>query len=291
MLKLTEHFFEWNASAQVADFYERALFNHILSTQNPEDGHVTYNLSLEMGGFKDFQDPEWFTCCIGTGMENHSKYGRNIFYHNDNELFLFQYIASELTWKDKGLTVVQNTNYPEEHGTTLEFTCEKPVKLTLQIRYPYWAQSGIDIFVNGSKKRVNQQPGCFIPISRTWKTGDKLEIKMPFTLRLESMPDDSNRVAVMFGPLVMAGDLGPIEDSALTDALYVPVLMTENRDPVTWMKPVDGKTNTFITVNTGRPRDVEMKPFYSIYNRRYTIYWDLFDEAGWNARQPEFTLL
>ena len=288
MLKLTEHLFEWEASANVADFYERALFNHILSTQNPEDGHVTYNLSLDMGGFKDFQDPEWFTCCIGTGMENHSKYGRNIFYHNDNELFLFQFIASELCWQEKGLKIVQNTSYPEEHGTTLEFTCEKPVKITLQIRYPYWAKNGIEISVNGKKKHFNQHPGSFVPVTRTWKSGDRVEVKMPFSLRLEAMPDDSSRVAVMYGPLVMAGDLGPVKDSTSTDALYVPVLMTENRDPSQWMKPVEGKVNTFMTVNTGRPRDVEMKPFYTVYNRRYSVYWDMFTEKTWNERGAEY---
>jgi len=288
MLKLTEHLFEWEASAQTADFYERALFNHILSTQNPETGNVTYNLSLDMGGFKDFQDPFWFTCCIGSGMENHSKYGKNIFYHNDNELFAFQFIASELTWKEKGLVVTQKTSWPEEQGSLFEFNCEKPVKLTLQIRYPSWAKNGIGIKVNGNRKRVNQQPGSFVAIEKTWKTGDRVEIKIPFTLRLESMPDDSNRVAVMYGPIVMAGDLGPVKDSTSRDAMYVPVLMTENRDPSTWMKPVEGKPNTFMTVNTGRPRDVEMKPFYTIYNRRYSIYWDLFNEAGWTAKQEEY---
>lgn len=86
----------------------------------------------------------------------------------------------------------------------------------------------------------------------------------------------------------MAGDLGPVKDSTSRDAMYVPVLMTENKDPSTWMKPVKGKPNTFITVNTGRPRDVEMKPFYTIYNRRYSIYWDLFNEAGWTAKQEEY---
>jgi uncharacterized protein len=288
MLKLTEHLFEWEASENVADFYERALFNHILSTQNPENGHVTYNLSLEMGGFKDFQDPEWFTCCIGTGMENHSKYGRNIFYHNDNDLFLFQFIASELRWKEKGLKVVQNTSYPEEQGTTLEFTCEKPLKLTLQIRYPYWAKNGIEIFVNGNRNHFKRQPGSFIPVARTWKTGDRIEVRIPFTLHLEAMPDDSSRVAIMYGPLVMAGDLGPVKDSASADALYVPVLMTENRNPSQWMKPVEGKINTFITVNTGKPRDVEMKPFYTVYNRRYSVYWDMFTEKAWNERQAEY---
>jgi hypothetical protein len=288
MLKLTEHLFEWEGNAGTADFYERALFNHILSTQNPVDGHVTYNLSLEMGGFKDFQDPYSFTCCVGTGMENHSKYGRNIYYHNDNELFLFQYIASELSWKEKGLTVTQKTNYPEEQGTSLEFRCENPVRLVLHVRYPQWAENGIDIRVNGKTRKVRQQRGSFVAVDRTWKTGDRLEIKTPFTLRLEAMPDDSSRVAIMYGPLVMAGDLGPAKDSLSKDPLYVPVLMTENRNPESWLRPVEGKSNTFVMFNTGRPRDVEIRPFYTIYDRRYTVYWDLFTEKAWKTREEEY---
>jgi len=288
MLKLTEHLFKWDASAKVADYYERALFNHILSSQNPENGKVTYNLSLDMGGLKDFQDPLWFTCCIGTGMENHSKYEKNIYYHNNNELYCFQYIASELTWKDKGIVLIQKTSYPEEQGTQFEFKCENPVNLTLQIRYPEWAKNGIEIKVNGKLKRVRQQPGSFVTIDRKWETGDVVAVKIPFTLRLEAMPDDSNRVAVMYGPLVMAGDLGPVSDSATRDAMYVPVLMTEKRDPSAWLSPMEGKPNSFITKNTGRPRDVEIKPFYSIYNRRYSIYWDLFNEEGWKIKQLEY---
>jgi hypothetical protein len=135
---------------------------------------------------------------------------------------------------------------------------------------------------------VTQQPGSFISINRIWKTDDRVTVKIPFSLRLETMPDDSNRIAVMYGPLVLAGDLGPIGDSASRDAMYVPVLMTENRDPSAWMKPVEGKPNTFTTVNTGRPRDVEMKPFYATYNRRYSIYWDLFNEEGWKTKQEVY---
>lgn len=288
MLKLSEHLFEWNASENVADYYERALFNHILASQNPETGNVTYNLSLAMGGFKDFQDPYEFTCCIGTGMENHSKYGRNIFYHNDNELFVFQFIASQLDWKEKGIILTQKTSYPEEQGTNFEFKCENPVPITLQIRYPYWAKNGIEITVNGKKKQVSQHPGTFVSIEREWKTGDIVDVKIPFSLRLEAMPDDSNRVAVMYGPLVLAGDLGPLNDSTSHDAMYVPVMITESRDPSAWMKPVEGRQNTFITINTGRPRDVEMKPFYSVYDRRYSVYWDLSSEKGWNAKQAEY---
>ena len=288
MLKLSEHLFEWDASARVADFYERALFNHILSSQNPESGNVTYNLSLDMGGFKDFQDPFSFTCCVGSGMENHSKYGKNIYYHNDNELFIFQFIASELNWKEKNVVVTQKTSYPEEQGSQFEFSCEKPVKLTLQVRYPSWAGNGIEIKVNGKPRKVNANPGCFVPVERTWNNGDKVEVNIPFSLRLEPMPDDSNRVAVMYGPLVLAGDLGPVADSLSNDAMYVPVMMTDRRDPSSWIKPVEGKTNTFMTYKTGRPHDVVLKPFYTVYNRRYSIYWDLFSEKAWEARKTEY---
>ena len=288
MLKLSEHLFEWDASARVADFYERALFNHILSSQNPESGNVTYNLSLDMGGYKDFQDPFSFTCCVGSGMENHSKYGKNIYYHNDNELFIFQFIASELNWKEKKVVVTQKTSYPEEQGSQFEFSCEKPVKLTLEIRYPSWARNGIEIKVNGKRCSVTANPGCFVPVERTWRNGDKVEVNIPFSLRLEPMPDDSNRVAVMYGPLVLAGDLGPVADSLSNDAMYVPVMMTDRRDPSTWIKPVEGKTNTFITYKTGRPHDVILKPFYTVYNRRYSIYWDLFSEKAWEARKAEY---
>jgi DUF1680 family protein len=286
MLKLSEHLFEWEASAGTADFYERALFNHILATQNPETGNVTYNLSLGMGYFKAFQDPMDFTCCIGTGMENHSKYGRNIYYHNNEELFLFQYIASELEWKEKGIKLVQRTAYPEEQGSSFEFSCEKPVQLRLQIRYPAWATQGIGIKVNGRPWKITEQPGSFIAVNRSWKSGDRVEIKFPFALRLEPMPDDRNRVALMYGPLVLAGDVGRLTDSTVVN--NIPVLITKDRDPSVWTKPVDGKVNTFITLNTGRPHEVEFRPFYLMNDMRYSIYWDILDEDTYKYRQVKF---
>jgi DUF1680 family protein len=288
MLKLSEHLFSWEASADVADFYERALFNHILSSQHPGDGRVVYNLSLEMGGFKAYQDPEWFTCCIGTGMENHSKYGGAIFYHNNEELFVSQFIAAELTWREKGMVITQKTAYPDEQGTTLEFRCDKPVALTLNIRYPRWAEKGMEILVNGESRRVDPPAGRFVAVRGTWKTGDRVEVKLPFTLRLESMPDDPDRAAVMYGPLVLAGDLGPEQDPAARDAMYVPVFMTADRSPADWTEPVAGSPNTFRTKGVGRPRDVVLKPFYATHDRRYSIYWDLFSEEGWQSRQAEY---
>jgi len=290
MLKLSRHLFTWEASAEVADFYERAMLNHIHSSQHPESGEVIYNLSLEMGGFKRYQDPEYFTCCVGSGMENHSKYGANIYFYNDKELFISQYIASELNWEDKGIKLVMNTGYPEEQGATIEFQNNEPAELILQIRYPYWAEKGIEIKVNGKKKRINREPGSFIPVKGTWGMGDKVEINIPFTLRTEPMPDDPKRVAIMYGPVVLAGDLGPERDPDAYEPMYVPVLITENRPPEEWLTKVEGEPNMFMMNNVGQPRNVELKPFFDTHDRRYSIFWDIFTEDEWAELQEEYRL-
>lgn len=288
MLKLSRHLFEWEASPEVADFYERAMFNQILSSQNPVDGHVLYNQSLEMGGHKEFQDPDWFTCCIGTGMENHSKYAANIYFYNSDELYVNQFIASELYWEEKGLVLKQTTAYPDEQSTKIEFTCQTKLPLILKIRYPRWAENGIEIKVNGSVKQVKEKPGSFVNIRRYWNDGDVVEVNIPFSLRLETMPDDANRVAVFYGPLVLAGDLGDENDPNRYNPDFVPVIMTENRNPNRWLKPAEGKNNTFISENVGRPNDVVFEPFFSIYNRSYSVYFDMFDEKSWEQHQKEY---
>ncbi|MDD4644358.1 MAG: glycoside hydrolase family 127 protein [Bacteroidales bacterium] len=288
MLKLTEHLFEWNADPAEADFYERALFNHILSSQHPEDGRVVYNLALKMGGYKEYQIYEDFTCCVGTGMENHAKYGENIYYSNDQELFVTQFIASELNWAEKGLKLTQKTQYPDKQSTLLDFACKEPIKLNLQIRYPYWAKNGMIVKVNGREVKVKSQPSSFVSVYRTWKDGDRVEVSFPFSLRLEPMPDDSSRVAIMYGPLVLAGDLGAIDNPEAASPMFVPVIMSESRNPSDWLKPVDGKVNTFMMNGVGKPKDVELKPFYAIHDVRYSIYWDLFTQAAWDKRQEDY---
>lgn len=288
MLKLSEHLFEWNASPDVSDYYERALFNHILSSQHPVDGRVIYNLSLEMGGFKVYQDPLWFTCCVGTGMENHSKYSGSIYYHNDNELYVSQFISSELNWKEKNLKIIQKTNYPEEQGTSLEIECNESVKFSLKLRYPKWANNGITIKLNGKEIKNNNKPGSFISITRKWKKGDTIEVIIPFTLRLESMPENEKRVAILYGPLVLAGDLGSEDDPDAYNPMYVPVFMTDDKNPQNWIIKNDGEVNTFTTSNIGKPRDVVLKPFYKIHDRRYSVYWDMYNENEWNKLQNEY---
>ena len=288
MLKLSEHLFEWNADPVVMDFYERALFNHIRSSQHPESGRVIYNLSIDMGGHKVYQNPYWFTCCVGSGMETHSKYGKNIWYHNQEELYLVQFIASELDWKEKGLKIIQKTSYPESDKIILEFACAEPVKLDLKIRYPGWAQKGITVLVKGKSRNIKQEPGSFVSINRKWKTGDSVEISIPFSLRIETMPDNPGRIAIFNGPVVLAGDLGPVPDPESSDPLYVPVLMTRDTDPSNWLIPVEGKTNTFHLTEVAFPREVELKPFYRTHDRHYTIFWDTYSTEEWKEHQEAY---
>ncbi|WP_157278870.1 glycoside hydrolase family 127 protein [Olivibacter sitiensis] len=287
MLKLSDIFFQWNPDAKMADYYERALFNQILSSQHPESGNVIYNLSLEMGGHKHYQNPFGFTCCVGTGMENHAKYAAHIYYYNENELYVNQFIASELNWKEKGLKLVQNTQFPNEQNTNLLVYTEKPTKLTIKIRYPYWAEKGMVVSVNGEKINVESKAESYVSVTRKWNNEDQISVDFPFTLRLEAMPDDSKRIAMLYGPLVLAGDLGPSDDPMVNTPDYVPVLFTENRDPKVWTRPT-GETNTFALYEVGKPRDVILKPFYTTHDRNYSVYFDMFTQAEWEAQRVAY---
>jgi uncharacterized protein len=288
MLKLTEHVFEWSADPKAADFYERALYNHILSSQHPVDGRVIYNLSLAMGGFKEYQRQfDDFTCCVGTGMENHAKYGQAIYFHSADALYVNLFIASELNWKERGVRVKQETRFPDQGTTTLAFTCAKPAEFTLKVRHPYWAKT-IGVRVNGETIKSGTAPSTFIEIRRQWQSGDKVELSLPMDLRLETMPDNPNRVAVMYGPLVLAGKLGAVNDPAANNTDFVPVLVSEGRAPSAWLSPLAAQPCSFRTENVGRPREAVLIPFFRMHDQRYTVYWDVFTAEQWQAREAAY---
>ena len=288
MLKLSGHLFSWSADPLVLEYYERALFNHILSSQHPETGHVIYNLSLDMGGNKVYQDPEFFTCCVGTGMENHSKYGKNIYYHSNDELYVGQFIASELNWEEKGIQLRQTTHFPEEEKSQIEILNDKPVRFKLKIRYPKWCTKGMSIKVNGEDYSISETPGTFVTINRKWKKGDKVNISFPFDLRLETMPDNPNRIAIFKGPVLLAGILGPVPNEEASKSMYVPVLMTKDKNPNNWLTPVEGKINTYKTKQVGLPRDIIFKPFYATHDLHYTVYLDTYNDKEWELFQVEY---
>jgi DUF1680 family protein len=289
MLKLTRYLFEWNASAEYADYYERALYNHILASQNPDDGMFCYYVPLKAGARKTYSTPfDSFWCCVGTGMENHTKYGDAIYFHSDDALWVNLFIASELNWKEKRVSLRQETRYPDADTVSLTFKTRRPITLALRLRYPAWATQGLRVSINGRPKRVNARPGSFVEIRRGWKTGDQIELKIPMSLRLEAMPDNPNRAAVLYGPTVLAGEFGQEVQAGVEGPILTPALITENRPLAQWIKPVAGEPSTFRTVGVGRPIDVTLSPFYRVHDKRYAVYWDQFTPQQWIVREADY---
>ena len=170
---------------------------------------VLYYCPLRPGAWKSFSTPDdSFWCCVGTGMENHTKYGDTIYFHDDRSLLVNLFIPSEVTWAEKGLAVRQETRFPEEDTTHLTMTAKPPVRVALKVRYPGWARSGMTVTVNGQRAPIQATPGSYVTIDREWKSGDRVDVQLPMSLHTEAMPDDPKMIAVMYGPIVLAGDLG-----------------------------------------------------------------------------------
>ena len=286
MLKLTRHLFSWYARAEYADYYERALFNSILSTQDPETGMMMYFVALNPGHWKVYNTPrDSFWCCTGTGMENHAKYGESIYFHDDRGVFVNLFIASELDWPEKGIRLSQETDFPVEEGTTLVVKCERPVELALRIRIPYWATKGVTVTVNGQKQPTSAKPASYVTLDRTWRDGDRVQVSMPMSLWLDPMPDDSTLATVMYGPLVLAGELGTEKltpdmfylkgqrDQSDGPGISVPMFVIKDRDPATWIERIEGRPLAFRTAGVGRPNDVTLVPYHMLFGQRYSVYW------------------
>ena len=297
MLKLTRHLFCWEPRAEYADYYERALYNHILASQNPETGMMCYYVPLRSGSRKVYNDPlNSFWCCTGTGIENHAKYGGSIYFHNDTNLWVNLFIASELNWKAKGVTLRQETKFPDEGSSRLTFTCEKPVQLNLLVRHPYWSVSGFQIGVNGQAIPDSSSPGSYASLSRTWKSGDTVEIRMPFSLRTEGFRDNPCRIAFMNGPLVLCAEVKADEN--------YPAIVGESNRVLSAMKPIADKPSYF----TGPPQifrvlstalqaalgstngvAITLEPFYQMHGgRHYMVYWDVFTPEQWREKEEAY---
>lgn len=290
MLKLTRHLIQWNALAEQGDFYERVLYNHILASQHPKEGKVTYFVSLDMGGHKvynsQFND---FTCCVGTGMENHSSYGNGIYFYNDQSLVVNQYIPSKLDWREKGVVIHQTTSYPEKGSIILEVESTETKQFSLSVRYPYWAEKGMSVKVNGELYTHDSTPSSFITMDRVWENGDTVELDIPMTLRVETMNDNPNRIAFMNGPLVLAGDLGPIEQNeSVKELLFTPVLVTNESTVLNRIVPVSENNHHFDMNKLGYPRDVRLFPFYQMHDRSTSVYWDVFTEEKWREAELSY---
>jgi DUF1680 family protein len=290
MLKLTKHLFGWTADPAYADYYERALFNGVLGTQHPADGQKLYYVAMESGYWKLFGEPlHSFWCCSGTGAESHAKFGDSIYFHDDDGIWVNLFIASEVEWPEKGVTLVQETTFPEEDSTTFTVRCRKPVRMALRVRVLYWAPQGGSAELNGRTLDAFAAPSSYLVLYRTWRDGDRVKVTLPMGLHVCAMPDDPTVQAFMYGPLVLAGRLGtagltpdtlraaPTRPRAIPEYRSEPVavapLKAGGDDPSSWIRPVAGKPLEFRT--TGQERDVTLVPFNRVLDERYGIYWRL----------------
>jgi DUF1680 family protein len=289
MLRLTRMLYSLDPSPAYADYYERALYNGILASQDPDSGMMTYFQPTRPGYLKLYCTPiDSFWCCTGTGMENHAKYGDSIYFQSADALYVNLFIASKLSWKEKGLTVTQTTNFPDEPSTNLKLTMSSPTTLTLNIRHPAWCQM-VTIKVNGRPQTASQMPGSFVAITRKWRDGDEVDVDLPMTLRTEPLPGTTDTLAVIYGPIVLAGKLGQqgIASGAdivinertigdmLNDPIDVPALPGNSSSVVQTIKPVAGRSLTFNLPVASRPDGVTLIPYFRVAHERYTIYWKL----------------
>lgn len=281
MLKLTRHLFAWSPEARYFDYYERAFYNGILGTMNPANGLTMYYVPLASGYWKVFASPRGsFWCCTGTGVESFSKLADSVYFHDDDGLYVNLFLPSELEWEEKGVRVRQDAPLFTRGETRLRIATAKPVKLVLRIREPYWTDGKMTVAVNGKPATATRAGGYWV-VDREWENGDELRATLPMSLHVHAMPDDDTLEAIMYGPLVLAGDLGR---KGLTEDMRrgadnppempappaAPEFVAESRDPKSWIEPT-GKALTFQT--KGQSRDITMVPLSRIGDQRYGVYW------------------
>jgi len=293
MLKMTRTLFAIQPDIKYAEFQERAIFNHVLASIDPTDGRTCYMVPVGQGVQHEYQDMfRDFTCCVGTGMEDHALLGDGIYYESGTKLWVNLYAPSIAQWKSQGVALAMSTDFPEGGTATLKLKLKRSKKFTLALRRPAWAGEGFTLAVNGKTIFDHSSPGSYIELHRRWQSGDTVSLNLPKTLREESLPDNPHRVALLWGPLVLAGDLEP-QDQESGEAAHVdleesvPIFVAAAQPIADWLKPVSGQPGTFRSAGVGRPKDVTFVPFYLLPERTYGIYWDLFTPEGWQQKAAE----
>jgi DUF1680 family protein len=273
MMKLTRQLYSWTGDPRYFDYYERALFNHRMGTIRPDTGATQYYLSLTPGAWKTFNfEDKSFWCCTGTGVEEFSKLNDSIYWRDDHGgVYVNLFIPSDLNWSEKGFRLKQETKFPDVASTTLHITVEKPVQLAINLRIPEWLTSG-SIKINGKPIDASASPGSYLTLSRIWKSGDRVEMDLPMKLRIEAMPDDPKTQAVLYGPIVLAGDLG-------TKGLTPELIVGPSQPQIRKAGAIDIPQLQASAIKPGdRPLAFQMNgtslmPLSRILDRRYTVYF------------------
>ena len=274
------------------DYYERTVYNHILSTQNPETGGYVYFTPARPQSYRVYSAPnEAMWCCVGSGMENHGKYNELIYTHSNDSLFLNLFTASELNWKDKGIKLKQETTFPYEEQTKLIIT-EGASPFTLLIRYPHWVADGaLNILVNGKPVSYTNHPSSYVAVNRTWKKGDVVQISLPMHNTIEHLPNVPAYIAIIHGPILLAAKSGTedlkglIADDSRWGHIPSGKKLPLDKAPIFVEDSLSTITNDLVPVKTQplqftirdvkmvNPMDITLQPFYQIHNARYMMYW------------------
>ena len=305
MLRLTKLLYGTSGEVNYMDYYERALYNHILSSQNPVQGGFVYFTPMRSGHYRVYSQPQnCFWCCVGSGMENHARYGEMIYASRDNELIVNLFISSVLNWEETGMSFIQETSFPEKEQTRVIVKSEKPRKMKISFRCPEWLdKEKAEFKVNGEKVETVFDYGYYT-INRKWKDGDAVEMSLPMTLRAVQLPDKSPYYSFMYGPVVLAADLGKERlDGQFADdsrgghvasgpqlpLQNMPVVVGEEKDLLANLKRVSPDKLEFRLsgVYPSRYDGMILKPFYKTHECRYMIYWELVSGDELKHRQAE----
>ena len=328
MLKLARIIFALSPDAHYADFMERALFNHVLGSIDHEDGRMCYMVPVGRGVQHEYQDMfRSFTCCVGSGMENHALHGLGIYFEDVSRLWVNLYVPSTGAADRVGARVKMETDFPEGEKATLKIETDKPKEFTLLLRRPWWAGQGFSVRINGQTlpeealqptssvdnpqyargAKERDRNGYFVEIKRQWKSGDTVEVILPKSLYLEPAAGDTRVVALMWGPLVLAGDLGPEidwrrrrtqDEDEVQDEVKrptSPLLVAAPRPISDWVKPAGDRPGHFYIEGVARTLTepdkalkVDLFPFYTVHKRIYSGYWDYIDQKEWEKRLAEY---
>lgn len=302
MLKLARRLYTWQPDPAYFDYYEHVLLNHRIGTIRPKTGLTQYYLSLTPGAWKTFNtEDQTFWCCTGSGVEEYSKLNDSIYWRDAEGLYVNLFIPSELDWMEKGLKLRQETRYPSEQRTAITITAARSGAMSIRLRIPGWLRTAPTVRLNGKALDASASPGSYLSMKREWKAGDRIEMDLPMHLRAQAMPDDPTMQAFLYGPLVLAGDLGadglteahiigpnlrvgapnveqygstlgPPNTAPPVPAIEIPSFRAFGSSLESWIKPGD-QALTFRTA--GQKRDVTLVPLNSLFDRRYSVYWQV----------------
>jgi len=262
MLKLASRLFFFDPLPKYMDYYERALYNQILASQDTSsvNGHCTYFQPMRSGGIKIYQsDTNDFKCCDGTGLENHTKYGENIFSYSGDTLFVNLFIPSQLSWAAKGMTVRMETQYP--NSDTVRLTLTGSAFMPVKVRVPFWLRRTMEVQINGTFQPGINTPGTYATYNTTWTGSGTIMLVMPQTLRYEKTPDNTSIGGVMYGAQLLSGQYGT-NNLASTPSLNASTV-------------VKAAGNSLSFTGTASTGSVTLVPFYRMHNQRYSVYWNL----------------